>query len=224
LNATLRIRRSPLAARHVALGARWESEVSHWPLAYASPDQEAAALRKGAGLNDWGPVDKYLVKGPAAAESAAAVAPGLASGRIASTDAGGQAVILLRLAQDESLFVLPFGGPAGLPEFLGAARPRMVDLSSGLSSFRLAGPNARRILEELCPVDLADAVVPNLSVLQAPLANIHSILARIDHAGVPVFALFVPRDLAEYTWDALLASGKAHGLVPVGGRALDSLR
>jgi aminomethyltransferase len=219
-----RIRRSPLAARHEALKARWISDVAHWPASYGSAEEEAAAVASAAALNDWGPADKYLLKGPLAAAAANVVAPDLAAGNIAFTDAGGQQIHLLRLADDEALFLLPFGGPAGLPDFLKSVTASLFDLSSGLAALRLAGPNARRILEELCPVSLAESALPNQHVVQAPVANIHTVIARSDLGDIPLLVLLVPRDLAEYAWDALLDNGAAHGLIPVGGKAMESRR
>ncbi len=217
-----RVRRSPLAAKHAAAGATWVSETAWWPGAYANKDLELRALRTGAGILDWGPVDKYVLKGDTTAAEAAA--GGLPAGQIAGVDSESGAVIVVRLAADETIFLLPLGGIAGLPGFLEALRPRLVDLSSGLAAFRLIGPSARRILEELCQSDLTDDAFPDLHVTQAPIAAIHAIIARIDQSGLPGFALLVPRDLAEYFWDALIDNGAAHGLTPVGRAAVEALR
>lgn len=225
MSAPTRVRRSPLSQRHAREGASWVSESAEWPNAYRTPDRESAALRRAAGLLDWGPVDKYTIKGSNAGVVANSAAPGAAIGSAIATTIGGQRAVVLLLAPDETLVLLPFGGSAAaLPDLLTAAASSMTDLSSGLSSFKLTGPVAPRLLQELSLTDLGGVRLPDGHVVQAPLVGIHTIIARIDRAGVPSYIILVPRDLAEYAWDAILEAGGPFGVIPVGAAAFEALR
>lgn len=225
MSTPTRVRRSPLSHRHAREGASWVAESAEWPKAYRAPDRESAALRQAAGLLDWGPVDKYTIKGVQADVVANGVAPGAPIGSAFATTIEGQPAVVLLVAPDETLVLLPFGGSAAaLPGLLTSAASSMTDLSSGLSSFRLTGPSAPRLLQELSLADLGPVRLPDGHVVQAPLAGIHATIARIDRAGVPSYTILVPRDLAEYAWDAILESGQPFGVIPVGAAAFEALR
>ena len=78
-----------------------------------------------------------------------------------------------------------------------------VDVSSGHAVLRLAGRHARALLAAACPVDLAEHAVPDRTIVQAAVAAVRVVLARIDEDGEPGFTILVARDEARYLWDAL---------------------
>src|SRR5262245_43765582 len=122
------------------------------------------------------------------------------------------AVTIWRLQPDESLVMCPPGEHAALAARL-AGRRTSVDVSSGSTVLRLAGPAARAVLAEVCPVDLAASALPDRTIVQAMVANVRVVVARIDTADQPAFALLVARDEARYLWDVLTEVGEPYGLV-----------
>lgn len=194
------VRRSALEAMHEALGATWISETVRWPESYGDPEGEARAVEGAAGLAEVGPLDKVVVRGPGAAAQVARLRRG--------TDAW-------ILAPDEVIVVgtRPEDIPAGKVE----PGTILVDVSSAYAAFRLTGPSAVGILEELSEID--PTVV---GVVQAPIANVRAIVRREDDR--PTFTILVARDEAEYLWDALDRIGRRHGLRPVGPAATAPLR
>lgn len=121
-------------------------------------------------------------------------------------------VAIWRLQPDESLVLFPPGEHAAAARHLDSARST-VDVSSGSTLMRLAGPAARAVLAEICPVDLSASALPDRTIVQAMVANVRVVIGRTDVAGQPAFSLLVARDEARYLWDALSEMGGPHGLV-----------
>ena len=199
------VRRSPLAHRHSARGARWVDRLAEWPLEYGDRAAESRAARDGVALIDWGPLDKLHLRGVSL--EAGVVGSGAAVGFPQGE--------LWALHADEAILLLPAAAVSALT----ALRERglvATDLSSGLAALRLVGPRSRRVLEELTQIDVSDGALPNGRVAFGPLANVQATIGRRDRDGVPGFTILVDRDLAEYVWDSLLEIGGAHGIIPAG--------
>jgi len=223
------IRRSPLEAAHELLGARWHSDVARWPLTYGDLAAEVTAVRRACGLNDWGPLDKLSVKG-AVTESLLAIGVVHRPGLIVIRDAGADYTEVWSLAPDEALIMLPIRSDdhsgssrtAALAAVLDESNGSIVDVSSGLAALRLVGPNARAVLERVCPVDLRPSTLSDRRMIFGPVANLAASLARSDlPRGTPCFTILVARDQAAYLWAVLLREGAPLGLTPVGSLALD---
>ncbi len=214
------VRSSPLEAVHARLGARWRAPDLRWPVDYVKPAAEAEAVRSAAGLLDWGPLSKLLVQGPMTSEALRAFSPGFEPGAVAITTlaAQGLASQVWGLAPDEALVLTALGAA---PPPIAAGRATVVDLSSAYVALVIVGPNARKVLAELCPADLAPRAIPDLRIVHTPVANVRVTLARQDLAGLPRFTLLTPRDYAAYLWEALMHSGSRHGLSPVGNLFLE---
>jgi heterotetrameric sarcosine oxidase gamma subunit len=111
-------------------------------------------------------------------------------------------------APDEALLVLAAGEDwAAHAAPLQAAGAAVTDLGAGLVELRLSGSGVRRVLEELCPVDLGEAAAADGAIVHAPLAGTRVTFARQDHDGVPGFTILVSRDLSEWLRDELVHAG-----------------
>lgn len=218
------VRRSALDARHVALGATFVSDADRWPTHYGDVAAERAAAAAAAGLAEVGPYGEVLLRGPGAADLAARLVAGAVPTRPAVVRAtlGGTQGAAWILAPDEILLV----GPAGpwtheLADHLGAADVSAIDMTGARTALRLAGPAAPAIMAELCTVDTTPAVLPEGELLQAPFGGPRAFIVRQDaQDGLPGYTFLVARDEALYVWDATLAIGAGHGLVPVGPAAV----
>jgi 4-methylaminobutanoate oxidase (formaldehyde-forming) len=84
----------------------------------------------------------------------------------------------------------------------------------------MVGPRLPELMQELCPVDLSARAVPDLRIVQAPVAGCRTVFARRDHGDVPGFVFLVVRDEAEFVWDVMVELGSAYGLRPVGAAAV----
>lgn len=219
-SATLPARRSPLADRHRQLGARFVAS-GEWPATYGDIERERNAIRERVALLDWGPLDKILLSG--AWVAADAHAPTRVPGAITRGDVAGRSAQLWGLTEDESLLVMPGSNGLSSPDTatqLEAGGVSTTDVSSLYAAFKLAGPRARAVLEELFPDDVSERALADRAITFGPLGGVTVVLARLDHGGTPAFAVLVERDQAEYLWDSLLHVGAAVGIEPVGAAAL----
>jgi heterotetrameric sarcosine oxidase gamma subunit len=168
---------------------------------------EGVAARRGAAtgvaapvvLAEVWPLDKLVVR---------SIGEPLTAGRVLEHGP----VATWQLQPDESVVLFAPADRAAAAKHLDGARSS-VDVSSGWTVLRLAGPAARAVLAEVCPVDLSAAAVPDRSIVHAMVANVRVVAARIDTSGQPAFALLVARDEARYVWDSLSDVGEPHGLV-----------
>jgi glycine cleavage system T protein len=140
-------------------------------------------------------------------------------------------------AKIKAYFAAILGGkaPADVtdPKRVVSARPLIRDtrdVSSGSDcrcDIAVQGPASLAIVASL--VDQATSGMLSelkpFGFVQGSIAGIDCIIARTGYTGAKVgFELFVHPDKAGRLWDTLLESGKAHGLVPCGLGARDSLR
>lgn len=223
------VRRSPLAAEHERLGARWISDRALWPAAYGSVDAERVAVLAAAGLADLGPLVKLSVAAPDIVAGLGGLGIGGEVRAIVSGSLAGIPVDAWFLAPDEALVIHPPADPAD-PADPAAHAPTLAALraagfspvvqSSGIAALVLAGPAARQVLADAFPIDLDPRVLADRRLASGPVAGIRAVVGRADRDGVPMFTLLVARDLAVSLWTALLEIGALHGLRPVGSDAL----
>ncbi len=99
------------------------------------------------------------------------------------------------------------------------------NITNSRGCFVVAGPRAREVLAPLCDVPLDNASFPWLSgqIAEVGLAT-DVYLLRVNFVGALGWELHFPIEYAHHLFDAIFASGKAHGIGMVGMRAMESLR
>jgi aminomethyltransferase len=98
----------------------------------------------------------------------------------------------------------------------------VTDISETLGLLALQGPVAQEILQPLTEVDLASIGYYHFAV--GPVSDINCIVSRTGYTGEDGFELYCPDGSAADLWNAVLAAGKIHGLLPAGLGARDTLR
>ncbi|HTC85138.1 MAG TPA: glycine cleavage system aminomethyltransferase GcvT [Candidatus Acidoferrum sp.] len=228
---------TPLADRHAALGAK-VIEFSGWlmPLQYSGILDEHRAVRERAGLFDLSHMGELFVEGREA-DTALAYAlvsdpPSLAVGRahysmICLPDGGiVDDLIVYRLGPERFLVVANAGNAQvvsdALAERLEGFRAILDDRSLATALCAVQGPRSREILEPLTDVDLAS--LRYYAMAEGTVAGIPALVARTGYTGEDGFEVFVDTARAGELWDALMAAGTPHGMIPVGLGARDTLR
>ena len=232
------LKRTPLHARHVALGARMVP-FAGWdmPVEYAGITQEHLAVRTRAGLFDVSHMGQIELAG---ADALAAVQ------RITSNDAAkleiGQAhysglmlpngafvddLLVYRLTADHFLLVVNASNIAKdyawiREQVAGLGDVVAVDNSARYALVALQGPLSREILQPLTGVDLG--AIKYYWFATGEVAGVRATISRTGYTGEDGYELFVPPGDAARVWDALLESGRAAGLEPAGLGARDTLR
>ncbi len=235
------LRRTPLADVHERLGATLTG-FAGWqmPLRYGSETAEHKAVRTAAGLFDLSHMGEIAVTGPDAAAALdyalvgqpSALAPGRARYTMICAPNGGilDDLIVYRLSEDEFLVVANAANTEivvrELTERAGEGREgrgaQVTDRTDDYALIALQGPNAARILAPITDADLA--AVRYYASYPATVAGRALLLARTGYTGEDGFELFAAAQDARHLWEALTAAGAAHGLVPAGLAARDTLR
>jgi aminomethyltransferase len=228
---------TPLHDRHEALGARIV-EYAGWlmPIQYGGILEEHRAVRSVAGLFDLSHMGELVVEGPEAgqalAEALVSNPPALAVGRahysmICAPDGGIlDDLIVYRLAEDRFMVVANAANARvvsdALVERLAGHRAVLDDRSLATGLVAVQGPRSLDIVAPLADID--PSAIRYYGIAEGTVAGIPAHVARTGYTGEDGFELFIDVEHADELWDALLAAGRPHGLVPVGLGARDTLR
>ena len=231
---------SPLHQAHVDAGASF-TDFAGWqmPVRYSSDLAEHHAVRTTAGLFDLSHMAEIRVTGPdagayldyALAGELSAIALLQAKYSLLLTEGGGiiDDVVVYRTEQSEYLVVANAGNRAPAVEALTARAARfdvtVTDESDDTALIAVQGPTARAILTATAGFEAAD--LAGLRYYRATVGSFRGVpvfIARTGYTGEDGFELYLPNADATALWNALLAAGTDHGLVPAGLASRDTLR
>ena len=207
------------------------------PLEYTGITQEHLAVRTSAGLFDVSHMGELEIAGNdalAAVQSifcndAAKLQPGQAQYSAILTELGTfvDDVIVYRLRSDHFLVVVnaantfkDYGWVAARAGSFGDAV--VMDATSRYALLAVQGPASAAIVQPLTGVDLAS--LRHYTFAHGEFANVRGTISRTGYTGEDGFEIFVPPQQADRVWQAILASGESHGLIPCGLGARDTLR
>ncbi|MBI3048319.1 MAG: glycine cleavage system aminomethyltransferase GcvT [Acidobacteria bacterium] len=232
------MRKTPLNDRHHAAGARmvpfagWEM-----PLEYTGITSEHMAVRTRAGLFDVSHMGEIEIAGK---DALAAVQ------RIACSDpaqlAVGQAqysglltpdgtflddMIVYRMAPGHFLLVVNASNVAKDYAWISeqakaAGDAAVIDSSSRYALLALQGPASQDVLQPLTGVELAG--IGAFQFAYGEVAGARVTIARTGYTGEDGFEIFVPPNMADRVWQAILEAGRRADVIPVGLGARDTLR
>jgi aminomethyltransferase len=236
--AAAALRKTPLHARHLASNARmvpyagWEM-----PVEYSGISNEHMAVRTRAGLFDVSHMGEIEIAGK---NALAAVQ------RISSNDASrlsiGQAqyaglltpngtfvddMLVYRMAPSHFMLVVNAANAskdyAWISEQIKVVGDTaVVDSSSRYALIAIQGPAARETLQPLTGVDLAGLRYYWFSYGEVASARVT--ISRTGYTGEDGYEIFVPPNMADRVWQALLDSGRSADVIPCGLGARDTLR
>ena len=236
--ATTDLRKTPLNARHRASHGRmvpfagWEM-----PVEYAGIVSEHVAVRTRAGVFDVSHMGEIEIAGKGALEAVQ---------RISCNDAGplgvGQAqysglltpdgtflddMVVYRMAPSHFMLVVNAANVARDYAWIreqaqGVADAAVVDSSSRYALIALQGPASTDVLQPLTGVELAE--IRPFRFTHGEVANARATISRTGYTGEDGFEIFIPPNMADRVWQAILDSGRSAEVVPVGLGARDTLR
>ena len=97
-----------------------------------------------------------------------------------------------------------------------------VDSSSRYALIALQGPASAEMLQPLTGLDLGDLRYYRFG--HGEVASARAIVSRTGYTGEDGFEIFVPPNVADRVWQALLESGRSADVIPCGLGARDTLR
>jgi aminomethyltransferase len=233
---TASLKRTPLHAAHVRLGARMIS-FGGWdmPVQYVGIVDEHRTVRTAAGCFDVSHMGEFELRGPDALSSlqrlttndVAALDVGQVQYSLLCDEAGGiiDDLTLYRLGADHYMMTVNAANIekdwAWVTRHLaGRVDARNVSAETGLIAVQ--GPQAERLVASLADIDVAG--IAYYRCARGRVAGVPGLLSRTGYTGEDGFELYLPADGTEQVWERLLAEGKADGVVPVGLGARDTLR
>jgi glycine cleavage system aminomethyltransferase T/glycine/D-amino acid oxidase-like deaminating enzyme len=95
------------------------------------------------------------------------------------------------------------------------------DVTSKYACLGLWGPAAREILQPLVTEELS---FPYLRARELAVGPVPCVALRVTYVGELGWELYCPMEFGLRLWDAIWESGRSHGLVAGGYKAIDSLR
>ena len=97
-----------------------------------------------------------------------------------------------------------------------------VDSSSRYALIAIQGPAALGVLQPLATIELADIKYYWFS--HGEVAGARAMISRTGYTGEDGFEIFVPPNMADRVWQALLEAGRSAEVIPCGLGARDTLR
>jgi aminomethyltransferase len=233
------LKKTPLHARHLALGARmvpfggWDM-----PVEYSGIADEHLAVRTRAGLFDVSHMGEIEIAGDDALDAVQHLSSNDASklkigqihyaGLLTPRGTFVDDMLVYRLADRHFMLVV---NAANIPRDVAWVRERLgafnrdavaVDTSSRYALIAIQGPAARTILARVTAVDL-DAL-RYYWFTTGEVAGVLATVSRTGYTGEDGFEVFVPPAAADKVWNALHEAGRPDGLLPAGLGARDTLR
>jgi 4-methylaminobutanoate oxidase (formaldehyde-forming) len=98
------------------------------------------------------------------------------------------------------------------------------DLTADLACIGLWGPRAREILQRVTRDDVSNAAFAYMTWREISIDEVPVRALRVTYVGELGWEIYVTPDQALRVWDGLWEAGRPHGLLPVGYRAVESLR
>lgn len=99
------------------------------------------------------------------------------------------------------------------------------DVTTQYGVFVLAGPDARKVLEQIADADVSNEAFPWLTMQDIPVGFANSVRAlRVNFVGSLAWELHHPIEYQNHLFDILVEAGKSYDIGMVGMRAMDSMR
>ena len=231
------LRRTPLYARHVALGARmvpfggWEM-----PVEYSGITDEHLAVRTRAGVFDVSHMGQIEVAGRDAlagiqhitSNDASKLTIGQAQYAALTTERGAfvDDLLVYRLADEHFMLVVNASNIekdfAWIQHGVAVAGDAVaVNTSARYALIAVQGPAAREVLQPLTGADLG---MKYYWFATGEVAGVRATISRTGYTGEDGYEVFVAPAYSARVWDALLDAGRAVDLRPAGLGARDTLR
>src|SRR3954469_24559523 len=232
------LKKTPLHARHRALGARMV-EFGGWdmPVEYSGIVDEHMAVRTRAGLFDVSHMGEIEIAGRDALKAvqhmtsndAAKLAIGQIQYSALTTPQGTfvDDVLVYKLADQHFMLVVNASNIIKdfnwITEHLREQQDAVaVNTSSRYALLALQGPASKDVLQKLTAVDLSG--IKYYWFTTGEVANVRCTISRTGYTGEEGFEVFVPPASADRVWTAILAAGETAGVIPAGLGARDTLR
>jgi 4-methylaminobutanoate oxidase (formaldehyde-forming) len=98
------------------------------------------------------------------------------------------------------------------------------DITSSHGVINLAGPLARKVLEQVTDADVSHEGHPFMTALDINIGYAPALAFRVTYIGELGWELYIPVEYVQYAYEVLHEAGVEFGITDIGYRAIDSLR
>jgi aminomethyltransferase len=236
---TTLLKRSPHYGQHVAHGATRMFNFAGWemPEHFSSLEDEVKACRSTAVLFDGHAMGEIYIRGKDAHKAVQKlcandikVDPGRCFYTAMLTKDGGifDDLVVLCLAPDHFLLtVAAFNvgkAPVWIDSHIAGMDAAMCDQSAGVTCIELQGPKSRDILQRVVDADISNKALPYYRFVQAKIAGIDCLIARLGVTGELGYEIFYDPGHAWTMYDALVQAGRDNGLKLAGNKTVGMFR
>lgn len=229
--------RIPLHDKHVALGAKMVGFGGfEMPVRYSSDLEEHMCVRNDVGIFDVSHMGEFMIIGPQAlsliqyitSNDASQLSPGKVQYTCFPNGKGGIVDDLLVYKFDDEKYMLVVNASNIDKDWNWVQKHNTfgaitVNISSATCLFAVQGPKAIAALQPLTKVDLGAMEYYTFQVAEFAGAK-DVIVSATGYTGAGGFEIYVPNEQAARVFDAIMESGNAFGLKPIGLGARDTLR
>jgi sarcosine oxidase subunit alpha len=227
------VKRTSIHHWHAEHGGRmlWAGDWKR-PYDYGDDQAEVAAVHESLGLIDVSTLGKLVVRGPEAAAFLERIYPNrfgdmkLARVRYGIVCGDDGAILddgtVARVSEQEYYVTTTSSGAGGMEQWftwwnaVWEMDVEIVNVTSAVAAFNLAGPQAREALQPLTSFDLSNEEFPYLGAGQAEIAGVPCLILRIGFVGELGYEIHLPSAAGEYLWEALMTAGEPYGVAPFG--------
>jgi aminomethyltransferase len=114
------------------------------------------------------------------------------------------------------------GAPVSVEKDVALGDAAAIDSSNRYALLALQGPASREVLQPLTGVELSE--LRPYWFANGEVANARATISRTGYSGEDGFEIFVPPNMADKVWEAILESGRSVDVIPCGLGARDTLR
>ena len=200
--------------------------------------EECKAVRETVGLFDQSSFAKFRLEGRDACAVLNRVCANdvdVAPGKLIYTqwlnDKGGIEADLTVTRLSQTAYLIVTGAETETKDFNWLSRhipddahAILTNVSSAMGVISIMGPNARALLQSICPNDLSHEAFPFATSQEIELGYAIVRASRITYVGELGWELYIPTEFMTGVYDEIVAAGAAFGLKHCGYHALNALR
>ncbi len=234
------LKHTALTATHEALGAKMVPFAGYlMPVQYSGVNDEHLTVRNAVGVFDVSHMGEFIVRGPQALDliqkltsnDASKLEVGKVQYSCLPNEQGGivDDLLVYRMQHGEDhhyVLVVNAGNIKKDWDWIqqhNTFDAQLEDISDRMGLLAVQGPKATATLQPLFDVDLA--AMEYYTAQYAQMKGVGLVLiSATGYTGAGGYEVYVPNPLARKAWDAVFASGAAHGIKPAGLAARDTLR